>query len=60
MANYAMLTCIEAVPIMRKDSFDLFTILLNCGSLYSNLLPNTIDEIILETARFIGFDVSNG
>lgn len=44
------LTWIDAEPVTRMFSFALLTKFLNWGSLYSNLLPYTIEEIILDVA----------
>lgn len=43
-------TWIGAEPITRIDSLALLTMFLNRGSLYSNLLPYTMEEMILDVA----------
>lgn len=44
------LTWIDAEPAMLMFSFALLTKFLNRGSSYSNRLPNTMEEIILDVA----------
>lgn len=54
------LTWIWAEPATRIDSLARLTRFLNRGSLYSNRLPYTIEEMTLDVAQFSGRDVAKG